>query len=1190
MRYATVLKFIAVILCAATLLGAVGSAAGILCLTELGGKNVNEHYEDRLEDQALSFGLTVAQVYATEELGGASQRFLDRYYGNNWESHYFNWARVGYTLYDGEGNVLKEQPIPNETLVVNHEFEFGVAGSPYLKVLSAVPYEEYYPQATEPARMEGAEVPVMPAQGSTAVHYIIVDYTDGSRQEWHNDGTQKGSLQYDGGNTVTFLSNVGELPMGDGWYANHILFADNGGNIVYEAYSDDIVLLGSSLDGSDGMIEWYLPAAAITTVAPVGMTFTSGEYTSYDAIPVQGATVTSLNVSYGNREEGTIGSEGVSSPDLIGTLFHDYQGNAEFHSNEPMTMDIPEGYVITSITFADAQLNCLFEASCPDGVGILTNDENGYLVFRGQMPGTVVPEADIPEETVPEEVTEVEATEAVETPEENQGVTGFAREELKIYSAPSDASKVVGTVDAWVEIEITAQKMFDGTLWGMVSEGWIPMEKVLMEETAGASAMARTVTGPEVTDRNLYASPGTGSKILGILEEGVQPEFVREDIFNGMRWGLTAEGWLLLGQAEEEAAVPDTVAEMVPEATEEASAPAEEPETQAAPEQADMETEPVTAVATEELATEPANHGYPEEEIDTFYYYDGQDMIAEYVTESIPNGYTVKIQLAKGPLRDEFAWTLLRLAEAFRHILLEVLGICIAVFVLCIVHLSCAAGRTRRNNEVRAGGLNRIPLDLYLVGGGFAEVGLVAAAIYGSAYFARNDEQLAIVFCGASSYLICLLLVAFFFAFVAQIKTPGGYWWRNTLCGRCLRLLVSCGRKLNKLGRACWSGGRPAAGSFFKWAGRTCAALWLFTKQTAAWLWDTGRRLLRWSVDMVGKAFHWTTGKLARFFGLLPITWQFLMTGFTLVFLLYIMMRTYKVGYILLGFGIFFAVILYAASAFAILLENAKRMSRGDLDTKVDDRMLIGGFKEFAERLNDLAGVAVIAAQKQLKSERMKTELITNVSHDIKTPLTSIINYVDLLRKPHTPQQQEQYLEVLDRQSQRLKKLIDDLMEMSKASTGNLAVDIQRVDAAEAVNQALGEFADKLERAQLLPVFRQPEEQVYMMADGRLVWRVMSNLLGNAVKYALPGTRIYIDLLQMDGKVIISMKNISREELNVNAEELMERFVRGDASRNTEGSGLGLNIAQSLMELQKGQLQILVDGDLFKVTLIYPGA
>jgi len=748
----------------------------------------------------------------------------------------------------------------------------------------------------------------------------------------------------------------------------------------------------------------------------------------------------------------------------------------------------------------------------------------------------VVPEETVPEETVPEET--VEAT--VEQ-EDRTVLTGFAREELNIYIAPSTDSDVVETVAAWKELEIGKQGRFGGEFWGMVPGGWVQMDQVLMGESNIPAVAAQL--------------PDDAAEDAVLPEETIPTAETREMI------------------------VPEETVAVVTE-----------PEVRAAPEHADMETEPVTAVATEALATEPADHGYPEEEIDTFYYYDGQDMIAEYVTESIPDGYTIQIRLAKGSMRDEFAWTLLRLAEEFRHILLEVLGICIAVFVLCVVHLSCAAGRTRRNNEVRAGGLNRIPLDLYLVGGGFAEVGLVAAAIYGSAYFARNDEQLAIVFCGACSYLICLLLVAFFFAFVAQIKTPGGYWWRNTLCGRCLRLLVSCGRKLNRLGRKCWSGGKPAAGSFFKWVGRTCAVLWLFTKQAAAWLWDTGRRLLRWSVDMVGKAFRWTTGKLARFFGLLPITWQFLMTGFTLVFLLYIMMRTYKVGYILLGFGIFFAVILYAASAFAILLENAKRMSRGDLDTKVDDRMLIGGFKEFAERLNDLAGVAVIAAQKQLKSERMKTELITNVSHDIKTPLTSIINYVDLLRKPHTPQQQEQYLEVLDRQSQRLKKLIDDLMEMSKASTGNLAVDIQRVDAAEAVNQALGEFADKLERAQLLPVFRQPEEQVYMMADGRLVWRVMSNLLGNAVKYALPGTRIYIDLLQMDGKVIISMKNISREELNVNAEELMERFVRGDASRNTEGSGLGLNIAQSLMELQKGQLQILVDGDLFKVTLIYPGA
>ena len=220
----------------------------------------------------------------------------------------------------------------------------------------------------------------------------------------------------------------------------------------------------------------------------------------------------------------------------------------------------------------------------------------------------------------------------------------------------------------------------------------------------------------------------------------------------------------------------------------------------------------------------------------------------------------------------------------------------------------------------------------------------------------------------------------------------------------------------------------------------------------------------------------------------------------------------------------------------------------------------------------------------------MKTELITNVSHDIKTPLTSIINYVDLLQKPHTDDEETQYLEVLSRQSQRLKKLVDDLMEMSKASTGNITAQITRLDAVEAVTQALGEFSDKLENVQLVPVLDAPEAPVMMLGDSRLVWRVLSNLLSNAVKYALPGTRLYLSVRQNRNRVVIDIKNISKEQLGISAEELMERFVRGDASRNTEGSGLGLNIAKSLMELQKGQLKLLVDGDFFKVTLIFPGA
>ena len=279
--------------------------------------------------------------------------------------------------------------------------------------------------------------------------------------------------------------------------------------------------------------------------------------------------------------------------------------------------------------------------------------------------------------------------------------------------------------------------------------------------------------------------------------------------------------------------------------------------------------------------------------------------------------------------------------------------------------------------------------------------------------------------------------------------------------------------------------------------------------------------------------------------------------------------------------------VLYGAHAFGTLLEGTKRMSQGDLRSKVDEKYLLGGFRDYAGHLNALADVAMEAARSQMRSERMKAELVTNVSHDIKTPLTSIINYVDLLQKAQSQEEAEAYLEVLSRQSQRLKKLIEDLMELSKASTGNMNVELTRVDAGEAIHQALGEFSPKLEQAKLVPVFTAPAAPVYMKADGRLTWRVLSNLLSNAVKYAMPGTRLYVDLAEEGSRVRISLKNISAQQLNVNSEELLERFVRGDASRNTEGSGLGLNISKNLMELQGGSLQLTVDGDLFKVTLLF---
>nr|WP_305147810.1 HAMP domain-containing sensor histidine kinase [Clostridium sp. DFI.5.61] len=224
-----------------------------------------------------------------------------------------------------------------------------------------------------------------------------------------------------------------------------------------------------------------------------------------------------------------------------------------------------------------------------------------------------------------------------------------------------------------------------------------------------------------------------------------------------------------------------------------------------------------------------------------------------------------------------------------------------------------------------------------------------------------------------------------------------------------------------------------------------------------------------------------------------------------------------------------------------------------------------------------------------MKSERFKAELITNVSHDLKTPLTSIINYVNLLKmeEVENPKARE-YIEVLDRKSQRLKKLTEDLVEASKASTGALTVNREKIGMCQLVDQALGEYEEKLEARKLTVVPSLPEGETYVYADGRHLWRVIDNLLGNCAKYAMEGTRIYLELVRGKGQVTLSIKNISRDPLNVPPERLMERFVRGDESRTTEGSGLGLSIARSLTELQGGTFELAVDGDLFKATVTMP--
>ena len=266
--------------------------------------------------------------------------------------------------------------------------------------------------------------------------------------------------------------------------------------------------------------------------------------------------------------------------------------------------------------------------------------------------------------------------------------------------------------------------------------------------------------------------------------------------------------------------------------------------------------------------------------------------------------------------------------------------------------------------------------------------------------------------------------------------------------------------------------------------------------------------------------------------------------------------------------------------------EALRNIYEGNPNVKLNEEELEGTLKIMAKYINDIAGGFTNAIEQSLKSERLKTELITNVSHDIKTPLTSIINYVDLLKKEDIQNAQiEQYIAVLDKKSQRLKKLIEDLVEASKVSSGNVKLNMEVINVKELLNQTIGEFEDKLEKKNLKIEMDLPNENVLIKADNRYLYRVIENVFSNISKYALEGSRVYIKLEKQKEEVYLEFKNISKDKLNISAEELMQRFVRGDKSRYTEGSGLGLSIAESLTELQGGKFKIDIDGDLFKVEI-----
>ena len=493
---------------------------------------------------------------------------------------------------------------------------------------------------------------------------------------------------------------------------------------------------------------------------------------------------------------------------------------------------------------------------------------------------------------------------------------------------------------------------------------------------------------------------------------------------------------------------------------------------------------------------------------------------------------------------------LARLLEDYRDDYLPMVIWSGAVLALSCLWLMLTAGRRHRREEVRPGGLNRIHLDLYALATVIGAAVLVICAVevvetvllhnaWGN-FAGESCRELylyggLLALCGGGVGLLVAMLLM---AASAQFKMGDFYWLKHSAVGMC------------------WKLGRKALG----WC-------WRILKRGVGAVVRLSRRFVRW----------------------LPLSWQWLLvSGIVWLVMLVSFIMAYdiwEVWPIFVGALLTIPVVLYGAYCFGALRNAAKKMSGGDLTEKVDDKLLRGCFGDFAGHLNTLGDACMESARQQMKSERMKTELITNVSHDIKTPLTSIINYVDLLRRTDDEAERAEYLAILDSQSQRLKKLIEDLMEMSRASSGNVAVEITPTDVGEALHQALGEFADRLEQRGLTVVQKIPAEPVMARCDGRHLWRVLSNCLSNVVKYAMAGTRLYVDVAQRAGVVEISLKNISAQTLNISSEELMERFVRGDASRNTEGNGLGLNIAKSLMEVQGGRLDLVVDGDLFKVVL-----
>ncbi len=480
-----------------------------------------------------------------------------------------------------------------------------------------------------------------------------------------------------------------------------------------------------------------------------------------------------------------------------------------------------------------------------------------------------------------------------------------------------------------------------------------------------------------------------------------------------------------------------------------------------------------------------------------------------------------------------------RVLSFLNHYPITVMVVCLSALlasVLLILYLLCAAGHHRGERTVRESPFDRIPSDLFTAGIILLELA-IAALFLDIAVPELYDVVSFFAFLTLLLYIpFYLLLIGYFMSLATRIKS--GRLLKNTL----IWIILS------RIGR------------LFRWIGRCL------------------RDFIR-AVPLVQKTVLWVS---ILFWGNLILGFLLFIGSTGVLFWLLVLVECLVLG----GVAIRYALSLRR------LQSGAHKIASGELDHQVDTAHMPHDCRTSAEDLNHIGAGLSKAVDERLKSERFKTELITNVSHDIKTPLTSIINYVDLIKKsePEDPTLRS-YVEILDRQSNRLKKLIEDLVEASKASSGVLPVTLTPCALGVLLEQVEGEYAEKLAARELTLVVTKPADTLTIQADQRHLGRIFDNLMNNILKYAQPGTRVYLDASpDGEGQAVITFRNTSGAPLNIPAEELMERFVRGDASRHTEGSGLGLSIVQSLTELQGGHMHLTIDGDLFKVRLVFPAA